>query len=141
MKKTQFFNNNEREWLLIDAKDQVLGRLATRIARILQGKDKPTYTPNLLSGNKVVVINARHIRVTGKKREEKIYDKYSGYPGGRKTITLKRLMEKNATAPLAEAVRGMLPKNWIGKRMMRALKIYPEGTHTQTAQKPKAVEV
>lgn len=126
--------------MLIDAKNRVLGRLATRIAKILQGKHKPTYSPNFLCGDRVVVINAKYIKVTGKKRE-KIYDKYSGYPGGRKEITFKRLMEKNPSKILYLAVRGMLPKNKLGKSMLRSLKIYPQDKHLHQAQKPKEIEV
>jgi large subunit ribosomal protein L13 len=141
MKKTKFFNQEERKWVLIDAKNRILGRLATRIAKILQGKHKPTYSPNFLCGDKVVVINAKYIKVTGKKREDKIYDKYSGYPGGRKEITFKRLMEKNPSKILYLAVKGMLPKNKLGKLMLRSLKIYPEDKYPHQAQRPKEIEV
>ncbi|UCD15659.1 MAG: 50S ribosomal protein L13 [Candidatus Omnitrophota bacterium] len=141
MKKTKFFNKETRNWVVIDAKDKVLGRLASRIARILQGKNKPQYSPNFLCGDKVVVINAKYIRVTANKMDSKIYDKYSGYPDGRKELVLKRLAAKNPCKPLYLAVKGMLPKNWLGKQMRRALKIYPESAHSQVAQKPKKVEV
>ena len=94
MKKTKFFGKEERKWILIDAQDKILGRLASRIANILQGKNKATYSPNFLCGDKVVVINARHIRVSGNKYEKKTYDKYSGYPSGRKEMSFKVMMNK-----------------------------------------------
>jgi large subunit ribosomal protein L13 len=140
-KKTKFFNKVERKWVLIDAKDKVLGRLSTRIAKILQGKTKPTYSPNFLCGDKVVVVNAKHIKVTGAKMEHKIYDKYSGYPSGIKEINLKTLQEKNPSRVLYSAVRGMLPKTFLGKRMLRSLKIYPDEKHEQQAQQPVKLEV
>ena len=141
MKKTQFFNKVERKWVLIDAKDMVLGRLSTRIAKILQGKTKATYSPNFLCGDKVVVINAKHIKITGNKLENKNYDRYSGYPGGIKEISLKRLQEKNPSRVLYCAVRGMLPKTLLAKRMIRGLKIYAEDKHDQEAQQPVKLEV
>jgi len=141
MRFTKFYPRIERRWLLVDARNKTLGRVATRIAKILQGKTKPTYSPNFLCGDYVVVINARYIKVTGKKLEEKIYDKYSGYPGGRKEITLKELMKKNPSKALYLAVKGMLPKNKLRKRMLRALKVYPEDKHPHLAQKPEKIEV
>jgi large subunit ribosomal protein L13 len=141
VKKTQFFNKVERKWILIDAKDMVLGRLSTRIAKILQGKTKATYTPNFLCGDKVIVINAKHIKITGNKLENKNYDRYSGYPGGIKEISLKRLQEKNPSRVLYCAVRGMLPKTLLAKRMIRGLKIYAEDKHDQEAQQPVKLEV
>ena len=141
MKFTKFYPRIERRWLLVDARNKTLGRVATRIAKILQGKTKPTYSPNFLCGDYVVVINARYIKVTGRKLEEKIYDKYSGYPGGRKEITLKELIKKNPSKALYLAVKGMLPKNKLRKRMLRALKVYPEDKHPHLAQKPEKIEV
>ncbi|MCK9614994.1 MAG: 50S ribosomal protein L13 [Candidatus Omnitrophica bacterium] len=141
MKKTQFFNKVERKWVLIDAKDMVLGRLSTRIAKILQGKTKATYTPNFLCGDKVIVINAKHIKITGNKLENKNYDRYSGYPGGIKEISLKRLQEKNPSRVLYCAVKGMLPRTLLAKRMIRGLKIYAEDKHDQEAQQPVKLEV
>lgn len=141
MKKTKAFNNQERKWVLIDAKDKVLGRVAVRVANILQGKNKATYTPNFLGGDNVVVINAKYVRVTGNKVLDKSYDKYSGYPGGRKEINMRDLMEKNPITVLLHAVQGMLPKNSLGKLMLRSCKIYPEAKHEHSAQKPQVVEV
>lgn len=126
--------------MLIDAKDKVLGRLATRIARILQGKNKATYSPNFLTGDKVVVINADLIRVTADKVNTKVYDKYTGYPSGRKEIKLKGLMQKQPTRVLQTAVKGMLPKNNLGRMMYKSLKVYSGEKHKQDAQKPKTIE-
>ncbi len=141
MKKTRFFNETDRKWVLIDAKDKVLGRLSTRIAKILQGKTKATYSPNFLCGDKVVVINASQIKITGNKLENKIYDRYSGYPGGIKTISLKDMQAKNPSRALYCAVRGMLPKTMLAKRMIRGLKIYPNEKYEQVAQQPIKLEV
>ncbi|MCP4652543.1 MAG: 50S ribosomal protein L13 [Candidatus Omnitrophica bacterium] len=141
MKKTKFFNKEERKWVLIDAKDKVLGRLAVRIAMILMGKTKATYSPNFLCGDQVVVINVKDIVVTGNKESDKIYDKYTGFQSGRKEITYKELKEKNPSKILYYAVKGMLPKNWLGKRMIRSLKIYPDNQHAHQAQQPQTIEV
>jgi len=141
MKVTKFYPSSERKWILVDAKDKVLGRLATRIAKILQGKTKPTYSPNFVGGDYVVVINAKHMKLTGKKIEEKVYDRYSGYPEGRRVISFKELMKKNPSKALYLAVRGMLPKNKLRKRMLRALKIYAADEHLHSAQNPKRVEI
>lgn len=141
MYKTKFYRKDDKKWVLIDAQGRILGRLATRIAKILQGKHKACFTPNSICGDKVVVINAEQIRVTGKKVKEKIYDKYSGYPGGRKEINLKQLTEKNPTKALRYAVSGMLPKNKLRKEMLRSLKIYPAAEHKQAAQKPEEIDV
>ena len=140
-KKTKFYSKVNQKWVIIDAKGKVLGRLACRVANILQGKNKPTYSPNFLCGDRVAVINARYVRVTGKKLKEKVYDKYSGYPGGRKEISLEKLIEKNPAKVIYYAVRGMLPKNMLAKRMLRMLKVYPDEKHYHNAQKPQAIEV
>jgi len=131
----------ERKWYLIDAKGKTLGRLAAKIAKILQGKHKPIYTPHVGVGDYVVVINAAQIRVTGKKLEQKKYYRYSGYPGGINVRTLKELLEKDPERPLREAVRRMLPKNIQGRRMLRRLKIYPGPEHPHQAQKPVPLEL
>ncbi|MCF7916889.1 MAG: 50S ribosomal protein L13 [Candidatus Omnitrophica bacterium] len=141
MRKTKFYKKDNKDWLLINGQDRILGRLATRIARILQGKHKPTYTPNSICGDKVVVINAKGIKVTGKKIKDKKYDKYSGYPGGRKEIRLEELLAKSPTKALFYAVSGMLPKNKLRKDMLRSLKIYADNEHKQVAQQPKEVDV
>ncbi len=139
MNKTKFYKKDEKDWLLINAQGKVLGRLATRIAKILQGKDKATYTPNSICGDKVIVINVKEIKVTGKKMKDKKYDKYSGYPGGRKEINLEELSKKSPAKALFYAVSGMLPKNKLRKDMLRSLKIYPGKDHKQAAQKPKEI--
>ena len=140
-KTTKFFNNCEQKWVLIDAKDKVLGRLACRIAKILQGKDKATYTPNFVCGAKVIVINAKYIKVSGNKYQTKTYDKYTGYPSGRKEMKLKVLAEKNPAVVLRSAVRGMVPKNNLGLQMMKSLKIFLESQHNHQAQKPQTITV
>jgi len=141
MKKTKFYNNIDRKWVIIDAKDKVLGRLATRIAIILQGKNKPKYSPNFICGDNVIVINAKYVKFTGNKLKDKVYDKYSGYPSGRKEITLESLKEKNPTKVVYYAVKRMLPKNVLAKKMIRMLKIYPEDKHHHNAQVPQKIEV
>jgi len=144
MPKTTFFSADsvKRQWVLIDAKNKILGRLATRIALILQGKHRAQYTPNIATGDTVVVINARHVRTTGKKEKEKMYHRYSGYPGGRKEIPLEVLRQKNATKALYYAVKRMLPKNTLGHRILRhQLKLYADGTHPHEGQNPKTIEV
>lgn len=141
MRKTKFYKKDNKDWLLINGQGKTLGRLATRIARILQGKHKATYTPNSICGDKVVVVNAKEIKVTGKKERDKKYDKYSGYPGGRKEIRLEELLVKSPTKALFYAVSGMLPKNKLRKDMLRSLKIYVGKDHKQIAQQPKEVDV
>tara|TARA_B100000315_G_C14579131_1_gene589522 strand:+ start:1929 stop:2363 length:435 start_codon:yes stop_codon:yes gene_type:complete len=141
VKTTKFFTKETRDWVLIDAKDKILGRLATRIARVLMGKNKAIYTPNALCGDKVIVINARHIRVTGNKELKKVYDKYSGYPSGRKEMNLKTLKEKNHSLVLRLAVKGMIPKNNLGAQMLKSFRVYADETYLEVAQKPKAITV
>ncbi len=141
MKTTKFFNKVERKWVVIDVKDKILGRLSIRVAKILQGKNKPTYTPNFLCGDRVVVINAKYVKFSANKRESKVYDKYTGYHNGRKEMRLKTLMEKNPSRVVYLAVKGMLPKSNLGAQMLKSLKIYPEGEHKQEAQKPQLLAV
>ena len=124
-----------RVWHLVDAKDKILGRLAVNVARLLSGKYKPTYTPNVDSGDYVVVINAKNIKVTGKKLENKIYSKYSGYPSGRKQMTLGTFLEKRPEEVIRLAVRRMLPKNKLAFGMFKRLKVYADGKHPHQAQK------
>jgi large subunit ribosomal protein L13 len=130
----------EEEWVLVDARGQTLGRLAVNLARVLRGKHRPTYTPHALCGDQVIVINAAEIVVTGAKRTDKIYDRYSGYPGGRRERTYQELVDRDPTAPLREAVRGMLQHNNLGDRQVRRLKIYSGGEHPHTAQQPTAIK-
>jgi large subunit ribosomal protein L13 len=141
MKTTKFFNAEDRKWVVVDAKNQILGRLATQIAKVLQGKTKPTYSPNSLCGDKVIVVNAKDIQVTGNKHKGKIYDKYTGYPSGRKEMNLQTLAAKNPTRLLYSAVKGMLPKNNMGRQMLKSFKIYAEAEHKQHPQKPETITV
>ena len=124
--KTYYAKPNEvaREWLLIDAQDQVLGRVASKAAHILRGKHKPTYTPHVDTGDFVVIINADKIRVTGKKLTDKEYYRHSGYPGGLKCETFEEAMEKHPERVIEHAVKGMLPKNTLGRAMAKKLKVY-----------------
>ena len=127
-------NEIRASWRVMDATGNVLGRLATQIARTLQGKDKPVYTPNTLTGDYVVVVNASRVRVTGRKETQKLYYKHSGYIGNLKTFTLRDLMEKHPDRVLRLAVKGMLPSNKLGRGMLKRLKIYPGETHPHASQ-------
>lgn len=127
-------------WVLIDAKGKTLGRLASDIAWIIMGKDQPSYAPHLKCGRGVVVINAKYIHVTGKKKEQMTYSSYSGYPGGLRVRTYEEVMTKRPTEILRHAVKGMLPGSTLGDHMQKLLRIFPEGTHTMQAQKPVALE-
>jgi large subunit ribosomal protein L13 len=123
-----------RDWLVIDAADQTLGRLAARIARLLRGKHKPTYSPHLEMGDYVIVVNAARVRVTGKKLRDKVYYRHSGYPSGLKSVTLGELMATRPTRAIEIAVRGMLPHNRLGRKLLRNLKVYPGPEHPHEAQ-------
>ena len=127
----------ERKWLVIDAEGMVLGRLATEVAKLLRGKHKPTYTPFLDTGDNVIVINASKIILTGKKLDDKLYRHHSGFPGGLKEIDYRTLMAKNPEKALELAVKGMLPKNSLGRQMFRKLHVYAGPEHEQAAQKPE----
>jgi large subunit ribosomal protein L13 len=127
----------DREWFVVDAEGQNLGRLATRIATVLRGKHKPTFTPNLDMGDFVIVVNAGKVTVTGNKMEDKKYYRYSGYPGGLKERTLREMLDTHPDRVIQEAVRGMLPKSKLGKKLIRKLKVYDGGTHPHAAQKPR----
>jgi large subunit ribosomal protein L13 len=124
----------KREWHLIDASDEVLGRLATRIARLLMGKHKPLFCRNLDIGDFVVVINADKVRVTGNKAKQKTYYRHSGYPGGLKSITLEKMMQTQPTRVIEKAVKGMLPKNRLNAPMMKRLKVYAGDAHPHKGQ-------
>ena len=129
----------EREWLIIDATDLVLGRLSTRLATILKGKTKPQYTPHVDTGDFVVVINAEKIRLTGNKAETKNYYSHSGYPGGLKEVSFQRMLAKHPERIIEKAVKGMLPKNTLGRAMNRKLKVYAGPNHPHAAQKPREI--
>lgn len=131
----------EREWLLVDAQGQTLGRLASQVARLLMGKDKPNYTPGVDVGDFVVVINAEKIAVTGKKLDEKIYYRHSGYPGGLKQITLREQLNRHPERVIKAAVKGMLPRNRLGRKLLRKLRVYAGPEHPHHAQKPKPVDL
>jgi len=140
--KTAFLKPEQvdRTWWVVDATDQVLGRLATRIARILQGKHRPTFTPNMDTGDFVIVINAEKIRVTGTKAVNKVYDWYTYYPGGHKTLTFDKMIKKHPTTPVELAVRRMLPKGPLGRRMYGKLKVYAGDKHPHQAQQPQPLK-
>ncbi len=127
----------QRDWYVIDAADQVLGRLATQIATLLRGKHKPTFTPSIDGGDFVVVVNAEKIRITGRKAFQKTYIRHSGYPGGLKVTPYKVMLAKHPERILRFAVKGMLPKNRIGRRLLTKLRIYAGPHHPHTAQQPK----
>ena len=131
----------EREWLIVDATDMVLGRLASEIAQILKGKRKPQYTPHVDTGDFVVIINADKIVVTGNKPEQKIYYHHSGYPGGIKAETYAKLLARRPEEVLRHAVRGMLPHNKLGRAQLRKLKIFAGTEHPHEAQKPEVLEI
>lgn len=130
----------DRKWYLVDAEGMVLGRLATEIASILRGKNKAEYTPHMDMGDFVVVVNADKIVLTGKKEQQKLYRRHSGYPGGLREIPYERMMEKHPERVLENAVRGMLPKNTLGRVMFRKLKVYAGPNHKQQAQQPVKIE-
>jgi large subunit ribosomal protein L13 len=127
------------DWYVVDATDQVLGRLASGVAKILRGKHKPTFTPHLNSGDHVVVINASKIKVTGTKMGTKLYSRYSGYPGGLRTRTLQKAQELDPTFPITAAVRGMLQRNTLGADMLTRLRVYAGAEHGHQAQKPRVI--
>jgi large subunit ribosomal protein L13 len=131
----------ERQWRLVDAEGQTLGRLATRIADALRGKDKPQYTPHVDTGDFVVVVNAEKIAVTGKKLDEKFYYRHSGYPGGLKRRSLRDELERRPAEVLRKAVKGMLPRNRLARQQLGKLKIYAGPEHPHQAQAPAPLEV
>ena len=134
-------NEVEREWVLIDATDQVLGRVATKAAQILKGKHKPQYTPHVDTGDFVIIINADKIRVTGTKASGKVYYRHSGYPGGLKSETFTEAMTKHPERVIEHAVKGMLPKNTLGRKQGMKLKVYVGPNHPHAAQKPREIKL
>ena len=127
----------DRAWLVVDARDQVLGRLASEVATRLRGKHKPFYTSHVDCGDFVIVINASLVRLTGRKREQKLYWRHSGYPGSIRSVTAGRLLETYPARVIENAVRGMLPKTRLGRQMLKKLKVYPGAEHPHAAQKPE----
>jgi len=131
----------KRDWFVIDAENKVLGRLATEVARRLRGKHKPEYTPHVDTGDYIVIINADKVAVTGNKETNKIYHHHTGYPGGLKSMTLEKLREKAPERIIEKAVKGMLPKNPLGRAMFTKLKVFSGSEHAHTAQQPQALEI
>lgn len=131
----------ERNWYVVDAEGETLGRLASRIAPVLRGKHKTVYTPYLDCGDYVVVVNAEKVRVTGRKLDQKFYHRYSGYPGGLSSISLRDQLVKHPERVLQAAVRGMLPKNKLGRQMLKKLKVYAGDSHPHQAQQPKPLDL
>ena len=131
----------ERRWYVVDAQGKVLGRLATEIARILRGKHKPTYTPHLDTGDFVVVVNAEKIELTGRKADQKTYFRHTGYMGGEKFIPFRRMLEKHPERVIELAVKGMLPKNALGKQMHKKLRVYAGAEHPHQAQQPESLNI
>jgi large subunit ribosomal protein L13 len=143
MNKTPLPNPDtlDKKWYVIDAADQRLGRLATEIAMILRGKNKPTYTPHLDTGDFVIIINAEKVAVTGKKRQQKLYRRHSGRPGGMKVETFDKLQKRIPERIIEHAVKGMLPKNTLGRQLFTHLKVYAGGEHPHQAQKPEILAI
>ena len=134
-------SNIERKWYVVDATGHTLGRLSSEIAKVLRGKNKPTYTPSIDTGDYVIVVNADKIKVTGKKMDDKVYYSHSDYVGGFKATTLREKMAKEPTFAVENAVKGMLPKGPLGRQMLKKLFVYAGPEHKQQAQKPEALEI
>ncbi|MCT8339664.1 50S ribosomal protein L13 [Luteirhabdus pelagi] len=130
-----------KEWLHVDADGQTLGRLASEVAKLLRGKHKPNFTPHVDCGDNVIVTNAEKIQLSGKKWDSKEYIRYTGYPGGQRSLTARELFEKDSTRLVEKAIKGMLPKNKLGAEMFRNLKVYAGAEHDQEAQKPKTINL
>jgi len=140
---TQSFKKSDFQetWILLDAKGKTLGRFASQIAKVLSGKNKPEYTPNADMGDFVVVVNAKDIHVTGQKKDQKRYFRHSGYPGGIKSKLLGEVLEESASEVIKSAVKGMLPKSKLGRKMFTKLKVYDDSDHPHTAQNPQLTEI
>ena len=130
-----------KEWIVVDAEDMVLGRLASKVAKILRGKNKPEFTPHVDCGDNVIVINAEKVELSGDKWDQKQYISHTGYPGGQRIITADKLHKKNNIKLVEKAVKGMLPKNKLGADLYRNLKVFPGSEHNHEAQKPKLIDV
>jgi len=128
-----------RDWYLVDADNQILGRLASRVAQILRGKNKPYFTPHMDMGDFVVIINAEKVKVTGNKEADKTYFRHSGYPGGITEVNLKKVRQQHPEKIITNAVKGMLPHNRLGRKLLKHLKIYATEVHPHTAQQPQAI--
>lgn len=130
-----------RKWYVVDAEGQTLGRLATEVARILRGKHKPVYTPHVDTGDYVIVINAEKVKVTGKKASQKLYRRHSGYPGGLREIPYQTMLARHPERVIRHAVTGMVPRNKLGRQMLRKLNVYAGAEHPHQAQQPEALEI
>lgn len=131
----------DKKWVLVDAEDKPLGRVCSKVAAILRGKNKPEFTPHIDAGDNVIVINAEKVKLTGKKMSDKLYFRHTGYPGGEKFTTAEEMLEKKPTSLVENAVRGMLPKNRLGRKIFKNLRVYAGSVHPHTAQEPEIVEV
>jgi large subunit ribosomal protein L13 len=131
----------ERNWYVVDAENKVLGRLASELAKILRGKHKPQFTPHVDTGDYVIVVNAEKVNLTGNKLKDKVYYRHSGYPGGIKSVTAENLKAKKPEDLIRFAVKGMLPKNRLGRKLFKKLKVYAGGEHPHQAQQPKPIEI
>ncbi len=131
----------QRKWYLVDAEGQTLGRLASQVASILRGKNKPTFTPHVDCGDYVIIVNADKVEVTGKKRKEKVYKRHTGYPGGLREVTFDKLQAAKPEEIIKHAVKGMLPKGKLGRQMFKKLKVYAGNEHAHEAQKPEKLEL
>jgi large subunit ribosomal protein L13 len=134
-------NTVNKEWIVVDAKDAILGRLASEVAKIIRGKHKASYTPHVDCGDNVIVINADKIKLTGKKLTDKIYVRHTGYPGGQRFQTPRELLEKHPERVIEKAVKGMLPKNRLGRRLFTNLFVYADAEHPHSAQQPKQIQL
>ena len=134
-------NEIDRAWWIVDAADRPLGRMATGIASVLRGKHKPQFTPFLDTGDHVVVVNARHVKLTGNKADQKTYFRHSGYMGGEQHIPFKRMLERHPERIIELAVKGMLPKNTLGRELRKKLRVYPDAEHPHVGQNPKTLEI
>jgi large subunit ribosomal protein L13 len=139
--RTYFPKETDADWVVVDAEGQTVGRLATRIASVLRGKHKPTFTPHMACGDFVIVVNADKVVFSGAKLDQKIYTRYSGYQGGLKEIPARAMLAKHPERVIERAVWGMLPKNRLGRKLIRRLKVYAGDAHPHHAQQPKALEV
>lgn len=141
--KTKYVNSEtaKKEWFIVDAENQVAGRLATKVAMVLRGKHKPSYSPHVDCGDNVIIINAEKVKFTGNKMEDKQYVRYTGYPGGQRFSTPKKVLEKKPTWLLQHAIKGMLPKNKLGSRLQTNVFIYAGSNHPHEAQQPKKLTI
>ncbi len=141
--KTIFVNPKkfEHKWYLIDAEGKILGRLASKVASVLRGKHKPYFTPHQACGDSVIIINAERIGVTGKKMSDKLYYRHSGYPGGLRVEPLEKVLVRKPTYPVEHAIKGMLPKNRLGRKLFNNVKVYAGSAHPHGAQKPEKIEI